>query len=108
VNGHGSNMPNLDPRGAAARTFETGRRECCVAPRGGTSSRWTRRSCRSGGRASSPAAARNACELETSLYLYLDADNVRKDLIKNGTISFNRERQPGSNWVDCFAARSGD
>jgi creatinine amidohydrolase len=43
------------------------------------------------------------CELETSLYLYLDGDNVRKDLIKNGTISFNEEDSP-FNWVDLFAA----
>ncbi len=33
--------------------------------------------------------------------LYLDGDNVRKDLIKNGTISFNEENNP-FNWVDLF------
>jgi creatinine amidohydrolase len=33
----------------------------------------------------------------------LDGDNVRKDLVKNGTISFNEEASP-FNWVDLFAA----
>src|SRR5256885_10223599 len=37
------------------------------------------------------------------MYLYLDGDNVRRDLIKNGTISFNEEDSPFS-WVDLFAA----
>ena len=41
--------------------------------------------------------------METSLYLYLDGDNVRKDLIKSGTISFNDENNP-FNWVDLFGA----
>ena len=50
---------------------------------------------------------RHACELETSMYLYLDGDNVRKDKIKNGTISFNEENSP-FNWVDLFAAGPGD
>ena len=50
-----------------------------------------------------PGGCAHACELETSLYLYLDGDNVRKDQIKNGTISFNEEDSP-FNWVDLFAA----
>jgi creatinine amidohydrolase len=35
--------------------------------------------------------------------MYLDGDNVRKDKIKSGTISFNNEESP-FNWVDLFAA----
>jgi creatinine amidohydrolase len=50
-----------------------------------------------------PGGCAHACELETSMYLYLDGDNVRKDLIKNGVISFNEEGSPFS-WVDLFAA----
>jgi len=50
-----------------------------------------------------PRGCAHACELETSLYLYLDGDNVRKDKIKNGAISFNEENSP-SRWVDLFAA----
>ncbi len=37
--------------------------------------------------------------METSLYLYLDEENVRKDKIKNGVISFNEENNP-FNYVD--------
>ena len=40
---------------------------------------------------------------ETSLYLYLDEDNVRKDKIKSGDISFNLEGSPFC-WVDLFSA----
>jgi creatinine amidohydrolase len=50
-----------------------------------------------------PGGCAHACELETSLYLYLDGDDVRTDKIKNGTISFNEENSP-FNWVDLFAA----
>src|SRR5207245_11107812 len=50
-----------------------------------------------------PGGCAHACELETSLYLYLDGDNVRKDRIKSGVISFNEENSP-FNWVDLFAA----
>jgi creatinine amidohydrolase len=50
-----------------------------------------------------PGGCAHACELETSLYLYLDGDGVRKDKIKNGTIRFNEEESP-FNWVDLFAA----
>ena len=54
-----------------------------------------------------PGGCSHACELETSLYLYLDGDNVRKDQIKSGTISFNEEDSPFK-WVDLFARRPGD
>jgi len=50
-----------------------------------------------------PGGCAHACELETSLYLYLDGDNVRKDSIKSAVISFNEENSP-FNWVDLFAA----
>jgi creatinine amidohydrolase len=50
-----------------------------------------------------PGGCAHACELETSLYLYLDGDHVRKELIKNGEISFNQEDSPFM-WVDLFQA----
>ena len=49
-----------------------------------------------------PGGCAHAGELETSLYLYLDEENVRKDKIKNGEISFNKENSP-FNYVDLFA-----
>jgi creatinine amidohydrolase len=50
-----------------------------------------------------PGGCAHACELETSLYLYLDGDSVRKDRIESGVISFNEEGS-AFNWVDLFAA----
>src|SRR5438309_10236374 len=35
-----------------------------------------------------PGGCAHACELETSLYLYLDADNVRRDVIIRVVIGF--------------------
>jgi len=35
--------------------------------------------------------------------MYLDGDNVRTDLIKNGDISFNNDNSP-FNWVDLLGA----
>src|SRR5262249_17776458 len=50
-----------------------------------------------------PGGCSHACELETSLYIYLAEEDVRKDKIKNGTISYNNEGSP-FNWVDLFSA----
>lgn len=100
LNGHGSNMPNLDL--AARRTnLETDAECVCCAwwnlltvdrdflPR------WRQ--------SKFPGGCAHACELETSLYLYLDGDNVRTDEIRNGVISFNQDDSP-FNWVDLFGA----
>lgn len=100
LNGHGSNMPNLDL--VARRTNLETDAECVLAgwwqlltvdkeflPR------WRK--------SKFPGGCAHACELETSLYLYLDGDNVRKDKIKSGVISFNEENSPFC-WVDLFAA----
>ena len=100
LNGHGSNWPNLDL--VARRTNLETDAECVpicwwqllmVDPaflKGWRQSKF-------------PGGCAHACELETSLYLYLDGDNVRKDLIKNGDISFNNDNSP-FNWVDLMGA----
>jgi len=99
LNGHGSNVPNLDL--VARRTNLETDAEC-------VSTIWTnlltvdKDFLPSWRESAFPGGCAHACELETSLYLYLDADNVRKDKIANGTISFNEEESPFS-WVDCFA-----
>ena len=97
LNGHGSNMPNLDL--VARRTNLETDAECVLAAWWNLLTvdkeflpRWRQ--------SKFPGGCAHACELETSLYLYLDGDNVRKDKIKNGTISFNEEDSP-FNWVDC-------
>ena len=100
LNGHGSNMPNLDL--VARRTNLETDAECVVIAwwnlltvdkeflKGWRQSRF-------------PGGCSHACELETSLYLYLDGGNVRRDLVKSGTIRFNDEASPFQ-WVDLFAA----
>ncbi len=100
LNGHGSNMPNLDL--AARRTNLETDAECVLAAWWNLLTvdktflpRWRQ--------SRFPGGCAHACELETSLYLYLDGDNVRKDKIISDVISFNEENSP-FNWVDLFAA----
>src|SRR5437867_7929732 len=100
LNGHGSNMPNLDL--VARRTNLETDAECILCAwwrllevDKDFMPRWRK--------SKFPGGCAHACELETSLYLYLDGDHVRKDKIKNGVISFNEEKSP-FNSVDLFAA----
>src|SRR3954466_12866135 len=100
LNGHGSNMPNLDL--VARRTNLETDAQCVVCAWWNLLTvdkqflpRWRK--------SKFPGGCAHACELETSLYLYLDGDSVRTDKIKNGTISFNEDKSP-FNWVDLFAA----
>jgi creatinine amidohydrolase len=100
LNGHGSNMPNLDL--VARRTNLETDAECILAAWWNLLTvdkaflpRWRQ--------SKFPGGCAHACELETSLYLHLDGDNVRKDLIISDVISFNEENSP-FNWVDLFAA----
>lgn len=103
LNGHGSNMPNLDLVARRAN-LETDA-ECTLI------AWWNllavdKAFMPSWRESKFPGGCAHACELETSMYLYLDGDNVRKDLIKSGDISFNND---GSefNWVDLFSAGAG-
>ena len=103
LNGHGSNAPNLDL--VARRTNVETDAECCAM------SWWNlltvdKTFLPNWRESKFPGGCSHACELETSLYLYLDEGNVRKDLTKSGTISFNEEDNP-FNWVDLFAAGVG-
>ena len=100
LNGHGSNMPNLDL--VARRTNLETDAECILAAWWNLLTvdktflaRWRE--------SKFPGGCAHACELETSLYMYLDGDNVRSELIKSGEISFNTENSD-FNWVDLFAA----
>jgi creatinine amidohydrolase len=100
LNGHGSNWPNLDL--VARRTNLETDAECVpvswwnlLTVDKGFLPRWRQ--------SKFPGGCAHACELETSLYLYLDGDNVRTDQIKSGTVSFNEEDSPFM-WVDLFAA----
>ncbi len=104
LNGHGSNMPNLDL--VARRTNLETDAECVLV------AWWNlltvdKTFLPSWRQSKFPGGCSHACELETPLYLYLDGDNVRKDQIKSGTISFNDDDSP-FNWVDLFGAGPGD
>jgi creatinine amidohydrolase len=103
LNGHGSNMPNLDL--VARRTNLETDAECILVAWWQLLTvdkdflpRWRQ--------SKFPGGCAHACELETSLYLYLDGDNVRHDLIESGVISFNEENNP-FNWIDLFSAGPG-
>jgi creatinine amidohydrolase len=100
LNGHGSNMPNLDL--AARRANVETDAECVVL------AWWNlltvdKTFLPSWRESKFPGGCSHACELETSLYLYLDEENVRKDQTRSGTISFNDEDNE-YNWVDLFGA----
>jgi creatinine amidohydrolase len=98
LNGHGSNMPNLDL--VARRTCLETDAECVRT--GWWQFLYVDKEFMPSWRESKyPGGCAHACELETSLYMYLDGDNVRTDKIKNGTISFNEENSP-FNYVDLF------
>ncbi len=86
LNGHGSNMPNLDL--AARRTNLETDAECCLIAWWNLLSvdpeflpDWRE--------SEFPGGISHACELETSLYLYLDEENVRKDRIHNHISTLN-------------------
>ncbi|MFH1923921.1 MAG: creatininase family protein [Planctomycetota bacterium] len=99
LNGHGSNMPNLDLVARRAN-LETDA-ECILC--GWWNLLTVDKEFLPNWRQSKfPGGCAHACELETSLYLYLDGDNVRKDKIQSGVIRFNDEESP-FNWIDLFA-----
>lgn len=100
LNGHGSNMPNLDL--VARRTNLETDAECVL------SGWWQfltvdKEFLPSWRESKFPGGCAHAGELETSLYLYLAEEDVRKDKIKSDVISFNEEESP-FNWVDLFGA----
>ena len=86
LNGHGSNMPNLDL--AARRTNLETDAECILIA-------WwhlltiDKNFLPDWRESEFPGGCAHACELETSLYLYLDEDGVRKDRIKNHISTLN-------------------
>ncbi|MFV1965819.1 MAG: creatininase family protein [Pirellulaceae bacterium] len=99
LNGHGSNMPNLDL--VARRTNLETDAECILCGWWNLLTvdpdflpRWRQ--------SKFPGGISHAGELETSMYLHLDGDHVRKDKIRSGTIRFNDEGSPFQ-WIDLFA-----
>jgi len=98
LNGHGSNMPNLNL--VARRTNLETDAECILT--GWWQLLTVDKDFLPSWRESKfPGGCSHAGELETSLYLYLAGDDVRKDKIKSGTISFNDEESDFM-FVDLF------
>ncbi len=98
LNGHGSNMPNLD---LVARrcNLETDAQCACtswwllltVDPE--FLPRWRQ--------SRFPGGCAHACELETSVYMHVCPEDVRRDKIRSGAIAFN-ERQSRYHYTDLF------
>ena len=91
LNGHGSNMPNLDL--VARRCNLETDAECALCAWWNLLSvdpdflpNWRE--------SKFPGGIAHACELETSMYLHLKPEDVRQDLIESGDISFNNMDSP--------------
>ncbi len=100
LNGHGSNMPNLDL--VARRCNLETDAQCAFAAWWSLLTvdpeflpRWRE--------SKFPGGCAHAGELETSVYMYLAPDDVRTQHIQDGTISFNEENSR-YRWVDLFGA----
>lgn len=103
LNGHGSNAPNLD---LASRRINIETDAECIAVNW-----WSLLNVdptfMPGWRESKfPGGCAHACELETSVYMYFDEKNVRKDKIRDGKIAFHK-RESKFQWVDLFGAGPG-
>jgi len=96
LNGHGSNMPNLDL--VARRTNLETDAECILTAWWNLLTvdksflpRWRQ--------SKFPGGCAHACELETSLYLYLDGDNVRKTRSRATSSVSTRSRTRSIGWI---------
>jgi creatinine amidohydrolase len=100
LNGHGSNMPNLDLVSRRCN-LETDA-QCAFGAWWSLLTidpeflkRWRQ--------SEFPGGCAHACELETSVYMHLSPEDVRMDRIRSGKVSFNEEKSR-YRWVDLFAA----
>lgn len=100
LNGHGSNMPNLDLATRRANLETDSEIILCAWWNLLTVDKEWIKTWRE---SEFPGGWSHACELETSVYMYLDPDNVRTDLIGPGNISYNEEGSEFA-WVDLLGA----
>jgi creatinine amidohydrolase len=98
LNGHGSNMPNLDL--VARRCNLETDAQCAFGAWWSLLTvdpeflpRWRQ--------SKFPGGCAHACELETSVYLHLCPEDVRTDKIRSGVVSFNEEKSR-YRYVDLF------
>ena len=96
LNGHGSNMPNLD---LVARRADLETDAECVLCGWWLLLTVDKEFLPNWRESYFPGGCSHACELETSVYMYLDGDNVREDLLCDGRITYNEEKST-FHWVD--------
>jgi len=100
LNGHGSNMPNLDLASRRLNLETDAETALC----GWWSLLTVDKEFLPKWRESYfPGGCAHACELETSAYLYLDEANVRKDLIADGRIAYNEDKSDFQ-WCDIYGS----
>ena len=104
LNGHGSNAPNLD---LAARRVNLETDAECIATSWWNLLAVDKAFMPAWRESKFPGGCAHACELETSVYLYFDEDNVRKDKIADGDIAFHVTHPSDFQWVDLFSAGPG-
>ena len=104
LNGHGSNIPNLD---LASRRVNIETDAECIATSWWTMLTVDKKFLPAWRESKFPGGCAHACELETSVYLYLDEDNVRRDKIEDGEIAFHVTQRSDFQWVDLFGAGPG-
>lgn len=91
VNGHGSNHPLVEQAGRQI-TLNTSATCLTISWWQLISSLWNDI------RDSGPGGSAHACELETSMYLHLDEDGVRKDRVKGSLPSYFTDVPGGERW----------
>lgn len=101
LNGHGSNMPNLDL--AARRVNVETDAECVLC------SWWSLLTVDKDflpqwRESQFPGGCSHACELETSAYLYVDPENVRKDCVPTGRWPTTATSRGSSMWISSAPA----
>jgi creatinine amidohydrolase len=100
LNGHGSNMPNLDLVARRCNLETDAQCAFCswwllLTVDKEFLPRWRE--------SKFPGGCAHACELETSVYMHVAPQDVRMDKVRSGKISFNEERSP-YRYVDLFGS----
>jgi creatinine amidohydrolase len=103
LNGHGSNMPNLD---LAARRINLETDAECVLSAWWSMLTVDKEFLPRWRDSYFPGGCSHACELETAAYLFLDEDNVRKDLIRGSRTRFD-DLKSDFHYADLFAGGPG-
>lgn len=100
LNGHGSNMPNLD---LVARRCNLETDAECGYAGWWSFLRANPKFIAEWRESAFPGGIAHACELETSMYLHIAPEDVRQDKIRNGTISFNEDKSK-FRYVDLYGS----